>query len=421
LSRWNSGTDGYEVVTISQSGWKEARVRSRDKRLSVEQSRDQHESRGASLTRHEDRMTTPGSDTAEIAVVESAMRRALVLAARGPATGQNPQVGCVILSESGATLAEGWHRGAGTPHAEVDALSKLSAEQARGATAVVTLEPCNHVGHTGPCSEALIQAGIARVFYALHDPNPVAAGGESRLRSAGVDVVGGVLADAVADAMREWLAAMRLGRPHVTLKWASSLDGRAAASDGSSQWITSEAAREHAHLQRARVDAILVGTGTVLADDPSLTARGRGGELLARQPVPVVVGERPIPPSARLFSHPQPAIVTHSRDLTAILAGLFVRGIRHVLVEGGPTLASAFVAAGLVDEYLIYLAPALLGGGRNALEEIGVGTIDEQRRLSIVSVETLGGDLAIIARPAELVAATSTNHHTISRDRERVA
>ena len=143
--------------------------------------------------------------------IEQAMRRALLLAARGPITGPNPQVGCVILSASGATLAEGWHRGAGTPHAEVDALSKLSAGEARGATAVVTLEPCNHVGHTGPCSEALISAGIARVYFALRDPNPVAAGGEARLRAAGVDVVGGVLADAVADAMREWLAATRTG------------------------------------------------------------------------------------------------------------------------------------------------------------------------------------------------------------------
>lgn len=368
-------------------------------------------------------MITPGSDAAGIAAVDGAMRRALDLAALGPATGLNPQVGCVILSESGATLAEGWHRGAGTPHAEVDALSKLRAGEARGATAVVTLEPCNHVGHTGPCSEALIAAGIARVYYALRDPNPVAAGGEDRLRAAGVDVVGGVLADAVADAMREWLAATRTGRPHVTLKWASSLDGRAAASDGSSQWITSPAARAHAHRQRARVDAILVGTGTVIADDPSLTARGSDGELLPRQPIPVVVGERPIPQAARLFAHPQPAIVTHSRDLTTILSGLFTRGIRHVLVEGGPTLASAFVAASLVDEYLIYLAPTLLGGGHSALGEIGVGTIDEQRRLSVVSVETLDGDLAIVARPAGIAAddAAAADRHGNTVQRERVA
>lgn len=341
--------------------------------------------------------TTPGT-----AAIETAMRRALTLAGRGPATGANPQVGCVILSAGGETLAEGWHRGVGTPHAEVDALSQLPDGTACGATAVVTLEPCNHSGHTGPCSEALIQAGITRVCYAISDPNPVAHGGGEHLRQAGVDVTGGILADEVAAAMRVWLTAMDLGRPFVTLKWASSLDGRVAADDGSSKWITGETARQSAHEQRAAADAILVGTGTILADDPALTARAGDGTLLAHQPVPVVVGERTPPVTAKLFSHPETAIVTGSRDLTTILAGLFARGVRRAFVEGGPTLASAFIAAGLVDEYLIYFAPTLIGGEHAAIGDVGVHTIGDQRKLTIVSVQRLGDDLLIVARPASV-------------------
>ncbi|MHB1172269.1 MAG: bifunctional diaminohydroxyphosphoribosylaminopyrimidine deaminase/5-amino-6-(5-phosphoribosylamino)uracil reductase RibD [Lacisediminihabitans sp.] len=354
-------------------------------------------------------MASAEIDSAEIdsAGIESAMRHALSLAALGPAYGANPQVGCVILSaggdgtDAGDILAEGWHRGAGTAHAEVDALSGLSLAQTRGATAVVTLEPCNHTGRTGPCSEALVSAGVARVVYAVPDPGPASGGGAERLREAGISVTGGVLADEVSESMRVWLTATRLGRPFVTLKWASSLDGRAAADDGSSQWITGAAARQRVHEQRARSDAILVGIGTVLADDPSLTARGDGGELLPHQPVPVVMGERGIPSGARLHSHPEPVVVTGSRDLEKVLAELFARGIRHVFVEGGPTLASAFVAANLVDEYLIYLAPALIGGDRLSITDIGVGTIGDTKRLRIDAIERLGDDLLVVARPAE--------------------
>jgi diaminohydroxyphosphoribosylaminopyrimidine deaminase/5-amino-6-(5-phosphoribosylamino)uracil reductase len=334
------------------------------------------------------------SETAEI---EQAMRRALDLSSHGPATGPNPRVGCVILSLTGGVVAEGWHRGSGTAHAEVDALSKLS--DARGTTVVVTLEPCNHTGKTGPCSEALIAAGVSRVVYAVADPNRRASGGAARLREAGVEVISGVLADDVAEAMRLWLTTTRLSRPFVTLKWASSLDGRAAAADGTSQWITGTAARQRVHEQRAMVDAIIVGTGTVLADDPSLTVRGDGGELPPKQPIPVVIGVRELPAEAKVFSHPNPAIVTKSRDLPTILASLFDLGIRHALVEGGPTLASAFVAAGLVDEYLIYLAPSLLGGDRLALGDIGVSTLNDARMLQIREVERLGDDLLVTARP----------------------
>jgi diaminohydroxyphosphoribosylaminopyrimidine deaminase / 5-amino-6-(5-phosphoribosylamino)uracil reductase len=331
---------------------------------------------------------------------EEAMRRALALAERGPVTGGNPQVGCVLLAPDGTVVGEGWHRGAGTPHAEVDALAKLGDKPA-GVTAVVTLEPCNHTGRTGPCATALIDAGVARVVYAVSDPDPLAGGGVKHLRAAGVDVIPGVLENEVAELLRPWLIAARLGRPFVTVKWASSLDGRAAAADGSSQWITGTASRQHVHEQRARHDAIVVGTGTVLADDPALTARGDGGELLANQPVPVVIGERPVPGSAKLRSHPAGLIEIDNRDLDQALAVLFERGIRRVFVEGGPTIASAFIAAGLVDEFLLYLGPLLLGGGKLAVDDIGVASIADARTLTVTSVDRLGDDILVVARPKE--------------------
>ncbi|MEP6481045.1 MAG: bifunctional diaminohydroxyphosphoribosylaminopyrimidine deaminase/5-amino-6-(5-phosphoribosylamino)uracil reductase RibD [Rhodoglobus sp.] len=329
----------------------------------------------------------------------AAMQRALAIAANGPSTGINPQVGAVLLDAEGSIVAEGWHRGVGTPHAEVDALSKL--DSAAGLTAVVTLEPCNHTGHTGPCSVALIEAGVARVVYAVSDPSPTAGGGAQRLRDAGVEVIDGVLADEAAEFQRKWLLSARLGRPFVTVKWAASLDGRAAAADGSSQWITGTASRQRVHEQREQADAILVGTGTVLADDPSLTARGDAGELMEHQPLPVVIGERAIPGDAQLWQHPRGVLEAGTRDLPEVLAWLFSQGIRRVYVEGGPTLASAFVAAGLVDEYSIYLAPKLLGGPKLALGDIGVGSIGEARELRITSIENLGDDLMFSARPKE--------------------
>ena len=352
-----------------------------------------------------------GRETSE--ELERAMRVALALAARGPAADPNPQVGCVILDTEGTIIAEGWHRGHGTPHAEVDALTKLNG-RALGATAVVTLEPCNHTGHTGPCSEALIAAGVSRVVYAVSDPNPPADGGAERLASAGVEVIGGVLADEAEDLIAAWLTTMRLGRPHVTLKWASSLDGRAAAADGSSQWITGPAARAHVHQERAKADAILVGTGTVLSDDPSLTARSDVGELMDRQPTPVIVGLRSVPAGAKLLSHPKPLIETGTRDLNEVLRLLFDRGIRRVLVEGGPTLASAFVAAELVDEYLIYLAPTLLGGDRLALGDLGIGTLAEARRLKILGLERIGDDIIVRARSFDPPASGLLNQRRTS-------
>ncbi|MDR5700311.1 bifunctional diaminohydroxyphosphoribosylaminopyrimidine deaminase/5-amino-6-(5-phosphoribosylamino)uracil reductase RibD [Agromyces aerolatus] len=337
-----------------------------------------------------------------------AMLRALELATLGPAHGVNPRVGCLVLAPDGRVLAEGWHRGAGTAHAEVDALGKLAPGQAAGATAVVTLEPCNHTGRTGPCSEALIEAGVARVVYAVADPGARSSGGAERLRAAGVEVVAGVLADEVEAFLADWLFAARHGRPRVTVKWASTLDGRAAAADGSSQWITGPAARSDVHRRRAGADAIAVGTGTLLADDPALTARDGDGALLAHQPVPVVFGRRAVPAEARLSRHPQPVIQLEGRELGADLATLHTRGIRSLFVEGGPTLASAFLAAGLADELLVYLAPALLGGPRLAIGDLGVPSIGEALRFDFAAIERLGDDLLVVANPVAARAARDT-------------
>lgn len=341
--------------------------------------------------------------TVEAATVETAMRRAMALAARGPAWGINPQVGCVLLSPDGTTLAEGWHRGSGTPHAEVDALSNLrSPADAIGATAVVTLEPCNHTGRTGPCSEALIAAGVAQVFFGVSDPGPSSGGGAETLAAAGVHVQGGVLAAEVERSIRPWLTAARTGRPFVTVKWASSLDGRAAAADGTSQWITGPEARADVHTRRSRADAIVVGTGTVFADDPSLTAReaGPGAALLAHQPQPVVIGERRIDRHARVFEHPLPVLEYQTHNVHGVLADLFERGVRSVFVEGGPTLASAFIRSGLVDEIVAYLAPVLIGGPMLAIGDIGVGSIPDARALTLVSIDLLGDDVRLVAVPA---------------------
>lgn len=337
------------------------------------------------------------------AVERDAMRRALDLARRGPAHGPNPRVGCVLLAPDGAVLGEGWHRGAGTPHAEVAALAdaRVRGADVRGATAVVTLEPCDHTGRTGPCSVALLDAGVARVVHAVADPNPLAVGGAARLRAAGVDVTAGVEEDAARALLRPWLRAVGRGRPYVTLKTASTLDGRVAAADGTSRWITSPQARAHAHALRAEVDALVVGTGTALADDPALTARTPDGSLAAHQPLRVVVGTRDLPAGGRLAGPGGEVLHLRTRDPRAVLAALHEREARHVLVEGGPTLAAAFLRAGVVDEVHAYVAPVLLGAGRPAVADLGVGTIADAVRLHPRAVLPLGPDVLVVADTEE--------------------
>lgn len=326
------------------------------------------------------------------AVETGAMRRALELAATpGVPLGPNPRVGCVLLGPGGIVLSEGRHRGAGTPHAEVDALSRAGAG-ARGATAVVTLEPCNHTGRTGPCARALLDAGIGRVVYAMADPNPVAAGGARTLAEAGVEVIGGVLGAQARQLNRAWLFGLAHDRPLVTWKFAASLDGRSAAADGTSQWITGPAARRDVHRLRAQCDAVLVGTGTVLADDPRLTVRGPDDHPAPHQPRRVVMGERGVPGTARVLDASAPSLVLRTRDPAAALAELFDLGCRHVFLEGGPTLAAAFVRAGLVDEIVAYVAPVLLGTGASAVADLGIATIADALRPEVVDITVLGGD-----------------------------
>jgi diaminohydroxyphosphoribosylaminopyrimidine deaminase / 5-amino-6-(5-phosphoribosylamino)uracil reductase len=349
---------------------------------------------------------------AHTVAVATAMRRAIELATQGPAKGVNPRVGCVILSSRGEVLAEGWHRGAGTAHAEVDALSKLAPGEARGATVVVTLEPCNHTGRTGPCALALIEAQVARVVYAVGDPGDNSAGGADRLRAAGIEVETEMLTDETEAFLGDWLFAARHRRPRVSVKWAASLDGRAAASDGSSQWITGPVARADVHRRRAAADAIAVGTGTVFADDPALTARAPGGEFFDSQPVPVVFGRRPVPEDAAVTRHPHAPILLEGADLAGDLRELQQRGIRSLFIEGGPTLASAFLAAGLVDELLVYMAPALLGGPRLAIGDLGVASIAEALRFDFAGVERLGDDLLVVAHPISSRATRSSTDRT---------
>lgn len=327
---------------------------------------------------------------------QGAMAKALELALHGP-RGVNPQVGAVIMNPAGDIIAEGWHRGVGTAHAEVDALSKLSGDAAVGCTAVVTLEPCRHVGNTNPCVGALLDAGVARVVYAANDPGEHSGGGAQLLRDAGIDVVRTAAAEGKA-LIANWLFVQQHGRPRVTVKWAQSLDARGAAADGTSQWITGEVARAHVHEQRAKHDAIAVGTGTILADDPRLTARPAVQLDDAAQPIPVVFGAREVPEHANVRQHPKP-FVQYSGPLHDSLAELAARGVQSLYIEGGPRLASDFVAQGLADTVHTYIAPTLIGGPFSATGDLGVSTIGEQRRLTISELSRLGDDILIIATP----------------------
>ncbi|WP_377642897.1 bifunctional diaminohydroxyphosphoribosylaminopyrimidine deaminase/5-amino-6-(5-phosphoribosylamino)uracil reductase RibD [Oryzobacter terrae] len=329
------------------------------------------------------------------------MQRALDAARLGPEADPNPRVGCVVIDRDGRVVGTGHHRGAGTAHAEVDALARTGG-LARGGTALVTLEPCDHTGRTGPCTRALLDAGVARVRYALADPDVAAAGGAAHLAAAGVDVAledDPALRAAAEDLNATWLHARRTGRPWVTWKTATTLDGRTAAADGSSRWITGEAARADVHALRARVGAVLVGTGTALADDPALTVRDADGAPAARQPLRVVAGTRALPDDARLLDGGAETLVVASHDPAEVLAALTARGVHHVLLEGGATLAAAFLRAGLVDEVVAYLAPTLLGAGPGAVGDLGITTIGDAVRLETTDVTVLGGDVRITARP----------------------
>ncbi|MFJ3924449.1 bifunctional diaminohydroxyphosphoribosylaminopyrimidine deaminase/5-amino-6-(5-phosphoribosylamino)uracil reductase RibD [Streptomyces sp. NPDC090022] len=347
------------------------------------------------------------------------MRRAVALAARGlGSTSPNPVVGCVITDAAGTVVGEGWHERAGGPHAEVNAL-RAAGDAARGGTAYVTLEPCNHTGRTGPCAQALLQAGVARVVYAAADPNPQASGGAATLRAAGVAAEGGLLQAEAEAGNTAWLTSVRLGRPHVTWKYAATLDGRSAAADGSSRWITGPDSRADVHRLRAEADAVLVGAGTLRADDPHLAVRGIDG---ATQPLRIALDTRAgILPTARILDGAAPTLLVVGEDADTrhlpgadvlrlplrdgrigvhdLLDRLHARGVRSLLLEGGPTLAGAFLEGGAVDRVIGYLAPALLGAGPAALAGAGITTIAHAVRLDITEAVRVGTDLRITAVP----------------------
>lgn len=322
------------------------------------------------------------------------MRRALELAASvRSSTSPNPWVGCVI-SRRGELVGEGATSPPGGPHAEVTALA-AAGDRARGATVHVTLEPCPHQGRTPPCTEALLRAGVTRVVVALEDPDPKVSGaGLKALAEAGVQVETGVLAAEAAEQLRPYLVQRTTGRPFVVLKLAVTIDGRTAAADGSSRWITGPEARADVHRLRSESDAVLVGAGTVRADDPELTVRDAARAPTGRQPLRVVLGR--VPEGARV----QPALEL-AGDLGAVLDELGGRGVLQLLVEGGARVAGEFHRRGLVDRYVFYLAPRLLGGddGRPVFAGPGAPSMDRAWRGRLVSLVRLGDDLRLDLEP----------------------
>lgn len=307
-------------------------------------------------------------------------------------TSPNPPVGCALFDAAGI-IATGATEPAGGRHAErvaLDAATQCAPERIRGASLAVTLEPCNHTGRTGPCAEAIAQAGIAEVFYVFDDPNPIADGGAEYLRAHGVEVT---QVDFPVEGLEPWLDSVRYNRVSVTAKFAATLDGFTAARDGTSQWITGQQARQYVHYDRAMRDAIMIGTGTAIADNPSLTAREKDGALLENQPRRVVVGKRKVPEGnlTRLgfeqYATPQEAF-----------DALYETGARDVLVEGGPTLMRSVFELDVVDRVHAYVAPMLLGAGRNVLGGPLADTLAGAHRFDLNDAFSLGEDVVIELR-----------------------
>ena len=332
----------------------------------------------------------------------------------------NPRVGALVVAASGDVVSARAHVGPGHPHAEAAALAD-AGDATVGSTVIVTLEPCDHHGRTPPCTEALIGAGVARVVIGALDPDErVRGAGVARLRRHGIEVVTGVLDDAVEAVDPGYFHHRRTGRPRVTLKLAATIDGQVAAADGTSQWITGPAARRDVHRLRSASDAVVVGAGTVIADDPQLTVRL--DDYQGPQPRPVVVtGRRPLPESAALLARgalvygPDEiswagiAVVAMSAagtadggqvDLAGMLDDLGRRQVLSVLVEGGPTLAGAVHCGGLVDEYVFYLAARIAGGEGRPMFAGPFSTVDDAGTLRITDVRQMGPDLRITAVPA---------------------
>ncbi len=341
-------------------------------------------------------------------------------AARQGVRGANPLVGAAIIDADGTFLAIGYHRGAGTAHAEADVITRLLGTGVKrdlsAATLIVTLEPCSHFGRTGPCTQAILDAGIGNVVFAVADPHQPASGGGEILANEGINVRMGLMAAEAEDLNRQWFIAVRENRPFITARLAQSVDGRIAAVDGTSQWITSEASRQDSHRLRARVDAIVVGTGTVLADNPRLTARAADDRAASEQPLRVVMGLRKIPDDAAVrgtAATPHSPdrlgeddfLALHTHDPAVVVRELHSRGVGHLMIEGGAKINAAFLASGMVDELVVYLAPMLLGAGIPALTDLGIGTLADAQlwewdATTTGPVEVLGPDLKLTLMPA---------------------
>ena len=327
-----------------------------------------------------------------------AMQRAIALAEKGLGkTAPNPIVGAVIIDAAGNVVGEGFHdRANSADHAEVVAI-KAAGSKTNGATIVVTLEPCNHTGSTGPCVQAIIDAGITTVVYAVADPNENAAGGADTLRAAGITVIAGVLELEAAFANRAWLVKIKKNRPFFTWKVATTLDAKVAATDGTSKWITNEISRADVQLLRRQADAILVGTNTVITDDPHLIPRG-SFDGYATNPIRVICGEQELPKAAHVFDDAAKTVVVKSKDLELLVEKLNDLGINHVFVEAGPTLGSAMLDACLLDELVVYQAPSLLGSGKTFFTFDYPSTISNQMRLDHISTDVLAGDVKSVYR-----------------------
>lgn len=302
----------------------------------------------------------------------------------------NPRVGCAILATDGSLVAVAGHAGAGTAHAEVAALAQAGAA-AEGATALVTLQPCTYRGRTGPCTEAIIASGVAKVVYAIADPSGHADDSDAALRAAGIEVVPDADTGRGLDLLGTWGFAQSIKRPHVTWKVATSLDGRVADATGTSKWITGDTAREQVQTYRSRVGAIITGTGTVLADDPHLTVRGEPANHITAPALRVVVGERDVPLWAKIRGSDGAFLHVQTRDISSVLAELFGRGIHAALLECGPGLAGAMVANDAVDEVLWFTAGVLLGEGQPAVA--GQWALPDARRWEPVSAAIIGADV----------------------------
>ena len=327
-----------------------------------------------------------------------AMQRAIALSEKGLGKcAPNPIVGAVILDASGKIIGEGFHdRMTSKDHAEVVAI-RSAGDLAKGATIVVTLEPCNHTGSTGPCTQAIIDSGISTVVFAVKDINAVAAGGADALRAAGIKVVDGVLAKEASNANRAWLTKIEKSRPYFVWKVATTLDAKIAASDGTSKWISNEDSRDDVQRLRRESDAILVGTNTVISDDPHLIPRGEFSGY-SHNPIRVIFGESDLPEDSKVFDNAAKTLHVKSLDLKELVSKLNELDINQVFVEAGSKLTSAMVTAGLMDELVIYQAPALLGSGKAFYAEDSHLTIEDQMRLEHISTEVLAGDIKSVYR-----------------------